>query len=120
MPTYPPTSEHTFLGLQRLPSVAASDVPITGKLSFSTPTRIDGALRGEVRSTALLVIGERGSVDGTLRASELIVLGVVRGDVHGVHRVEIGPGGRVYGRVETRTLVVNEGGLLDAECVVRA
>ena len=112
--------ENAFIGLQKLPSVAASDVPITGRLSFSTPTRIDGALRGEVRSTALLVVGERGSVDGTLRASELIVFGVVRGEVHAAERVEIGPGGRVYGRVETRAIVVSEGGVLDAECVVRS
>ena len=109
-------SEPLFLGLQKLPSVAGGTAPITGKLSFSSPTRIDGPLRGEVRSSALLVVGEHGSVDGTLRASELLVLGIVRGDVHGVRRIEIAAGGRVYGRVETRALIVNEGGILDAEC----
>lgn len=110
----------SFLGLQKLPSVASLDVPITGKLSFSVPTRIDGLLRGEVRSTALLVVGETGSVDGILRATELVVLGIVRGEIHGTQRVEIGPGGRVYGRIETRALVVNEGGVLDAQCIVRS
>ena len=113
-------SEPLFLGLQKLPSVASGTAPITGKLSFSSPTRIDGPLRGEVRSSALLVVGERGSVDGTLRASELLILGLVRGDVHGTHRVEIGAGGRVYGRIETRALVVNEGGIVDAECRIRS
>ena len=113
------SSEPAFLGLQKLPSVAGNDAPITGKLSFSSPTRIDGPLRGEVRSSALVVVGERGSVDGTLRAAELLVLGVVRGQVHGTHRIEIGRGGRIFGRVETRVLVVNEGGILDAECIVR-
>jgi cytoskeletal protein CcmA (bactofilin family) len=116
----PAPSGPAFVGLQKLPSLAGADAPITGKLSFSAPTRIDGALRGEVRSTALLVIGERGSVDGTLRPTELVVLGHVRGEVQGAERVEIGPGGRISGRLETRVLVVSEGGILDAYCVVRA
>jgi cytoskeletal protein CcmA (bactofilin family) len=107
-----------FIGSPKLPSIVGSDSPITGKLSFSSPTRIDGVLRGEVRSTALLVIGEKGSVDGTLRASELLILGEVRGEVQGARRVEIGAGGRVYGRVQARVLIVQEGGFLDAECVV--
>jgi len=112
----------TFVGAQKLPSVggSASGAPITGKLSFSVPTRIDGVLRGEVRSSALLVVGETGSVDGTLRASEVLVLGEVRGEIRGADRLEIGPRGRVHGKVEARTLIVNEGGILDAQCVVRA
>lgn len=112
-------SAPAFIGLQKLPSVASADAPITGKLSFSAPTRIDGPLRGEVRSTALLVVGERGSVEGTLRAEEVLVLGIVRGAVHGTLRVEIGPGGKVIGRIETRALVVAEGGLIDAACLIR-
>lgn len=107
-----------FVGSPKLPSVGGDHAPITGKLSFSAPTRIDGPLRGEVRSTALIVVGERGSVDGVLRASELLVLGEVRGEIAGVHRLEIGAGGRVYGKVEARSLVVNEGGILEAKCTV--
>lgn len=115
----PAPSAPAFIGLQKLPSVATADAPITGKLSFSAPTRIDGPLRGEVRSTALLVVGERGSVDGTLRAKEVLVLGIVRGDVHGSERVEIGPCGKIIGRIETRALVVAEGGVIDAACFIR-
>lgn len=112
------SSDASFLGSQKLPSVAAGDSPITGKLSFSVPTRIDGPLRGEVRSTALLVVGEKGSVEGILRANELLVLGIVRGEVH-ASRIEVGLAGRIFGKVVTRALVVNEGGVVEAECVVR-
>jgi cytoskeletal protein CcmA (bactofilin family) len=104
-----------FVGSQKLPSIAGSGSPISGKLSFSAPARIDGVLRGEVRSTALLVIGENGSVDGRLRATELVVLGELRGEVEGAERVEIAAGGRIVGRVATRTLVVHPGAILDAD-----
>ena len=97
------------------PSLGA-DTSVAGKLSFTAPTRIDGRLKGEVRASDLLVVGERGYVEGQVRALKLIVLGEVRGDVRGAHRVEIAPGGRLCGSVETHSLVVSEGGCLDGDC----
>jgi len=92
------------------------DTAVTGRLSFTVPTRIDGRLRGEVRASELLVVGEEAVVEGTVRAPKLVVLGEVRGEVRGAERVEIGPGGRLMGMVETQSLVVREGGCLDGDC----
>jgi cytoskeletal protein CcmA (bactofilin family) len=92
------------------------DTAVSGRLSFTVPTRIDGKLRGEVRASELLVVGEDAVVEGIVRALKLVVLGEVRGDVRGAERVEIGPGGRLMGTVETRSLVVREGGCLDGDC----
>jgi cytoskeletal protein CcmA (bactofilin family) len=92
------------------------DTSVSGRLSFTMPTRIDGKLRGEVHATDLLLIGEQGYVEGVVRAPKLIVLGEVRGDVRGAERVEIAAGGRVMGSVETTSLVVHEGGCLDGDC----
>jgi cytoskeletal protein CcmA (bactofilin family) len=94
------------------------DTVVSGRLSFTVPTQIDGTLRGEVRATDLLVIGERGFVDGVVRAPQLVVLGEIRGEVRGAARVEIARGGRLVGLVETGALVVKEGGCLDGDCVI--
>ncbi len=92
------------------------DTAVSGRLSFTVPTRIDGRLRGEVRATDLLVVGEDALVEGVVRALKLVVLGEVRGDIRGAERVEVGPGGRLMGTVETQSLVVKEGGCLDGDC----
>ncbi len=34
-----------------------ADAVINGKLSFTTPTRVEGKLKGELRCTQLLIIG---------------------------------------------------------------
>jgi len=100
-------------------SLLGADTVVTGRLSFNAPTRIDGTLRGEVRATELLVIGEEGFVDGTVRAQKLVILGKMRGDVRGAEQVEIGPGGQLSGTIETRSLVVQEGGQLDGDCRIQ-
>jgi cytoskeletal protein CcmA (bactofilin family) len=92
------------------------DTAVSGRLSFTVPTRIDGRLRGEVRASDLLVVGEEAVVEGVVRAQKLVVLGEVRGDIRGADLVEIGPGGRLMGTVETHSLVVKEGGCLDGDC----
>jgi cytoskeletal protein CcmA (bactofilin family) len=92
------------------------DTSVSGRLSFTVPTRIDGRLRGEVRASDLLVVGEDAVVEGVVRALKLVVLGEVRGEIRGAERVEVGPGGRLMGTVETQSLVVKEGGCLDGDC----
>jgi len=85
------------------------DAEVTGKLSFVTPTRIEGKLKGELRASDLLIIGPQGIVHATVQAKKLVVLGEVRGQVQGAHRVEICAGGRLIGDVETKSLIVQEG-----------
>jgi len=85
------------------------DAQVTGKLVFSTPTRIEGKLKGELRASDLLVIGAQAVVHANVHAAKLVVLGEVHGSVTGALRVEICAGGRIYGEIETRALVVREG-----------
>ena len=93
---------------------------VTGKLSFSTPTRIEGRLRGEVRASDLLVVAAGGLLQGTVWPQSLIVAGEVRGQILGAERVEIRAGGRVAGLIETKVLVIAERGVFEGDCRMTA
>src|SRR5437773_10639353 len=86
------------------------DAEVTGKLSFATPTRIEGKLKGELRASDLLIIGAQAEVQANVHAEKLIVLGEVRGQVEGASRVEICAGGRLFGDTETKCLAAQEDG----------
>jgi cytoskeletal protein CcmA (bactofilin family) len=88
---------------------------VAGRLSFEAPTRIDGSLRGEVRAADLLVIGEKGIVDGVVRAAQLIVYGQIHGEIRGAAHVEIAASAIVSGLVEAHSLVVHEGATFDGD-----
>ena len=109
-------AEPSFLAPATLRSSLGADTSVSGRLSFTAPTRLDGRLRGEVHASDLLVIGESGIVDGTVRGSNVVVLGSVDGEVFATERLEIGASGRLKGSIETRELIVQEGGKLDGSC----
>src|SRR5262249_8158483 len=82
-------------------------------------TRIEGKLKGEVRSSDLLVVGPQAVVQATVRADKLVVLGEGRGEGLGASRVEICPGGRLFGDVETQSLVLREGAAFERRARMR-
>ena len=86
-----------------------SDAEASGRLSFVSPTRIEGKVKGEVRSSDLIVVGPQAVVHATVRADKLVVMGEVRGEVLGASLIEICAGGRLFGDVETQSFVIREG-----------
>lgn len=95
------------------PSLGA-DTSVTGKLSFTAPTRIDGQLKGEVRASELLLIGAQGSVEGTVHAKALILEGAVRGDILGTEWVEVHASARLIGSVAAHRIEVHKGARVQA------
>jgi cytoskeletal protein CcmA (bactofilin family) len=84
-------------------------VNVSGKLIFNEPIRIEGTFRGEVTSGSLVVIAETGTVEGRMKASKLVVLGEMRGDIVDATRAYLGPHARVYGDITAENLTVCEG-----------
>ena len=84
-------------------------VNVSGKLIFNEPVRIEGTFRGEVSSTSLVVIAETGTVEGRMKASKLVVLGEMRGDIVDATRAYLGSHARVYGDITADNLTVCEG-----------
>jgi cytoskeletal protein CcmA (bactofilin family) len=97
-------------------SALGAGTVIEGKLSFDSPVRIDGTLKGEVISTSTLVVGEQAVVEGTLQVGNVIILGQVFGNVTAEGKVEIKAGGHLFGDVLVHNLVIDDGGEYEGTC----
>jgi len=95
--------------LERTRIAVGHGVNVSGKLIFNEPVRIEGTFRGEVTSTSLVVIAETGTVEGRMKASRLVVLGEMRGDIVDASRAYLGSHARVYGDITADNLTVCEG-----------
>ena len=90
---------------------------LTGNVELQGGFRVDGRVVGKITSPALLIVGPTGFIEAEeLRVASLSVSGVVRGDIQVDERLEVHPGGRVYGRVRLAKpgLLVAPGGILEA------
>ncbi|MDQ7038408.1 MAG: polymer-forming cytoskeletal protein [Aquificota bacterium] len=86
-----------------------------GNLNLSTATRIDGKVKGNIRSEEMLIIGENGSVEGDITCSEVLIYGTVIGNIE-ARRVEVKKGAYLNGDVKVDVFVVEEGATYNGRC----
>ncbi len=97
-------------------SLLGEGVEMTGELSFTHGLRVDGVVRGKVRSEGCLVIGANGRVEAEVAIQRISINGEFRGAIHASDRVEIHKDGRVYGEIYTPCLIIEAGALFEGKC----
>ncbi len=97
-------------------SLLGEGVEFQGELSFSNGIRVDGIVRGRVRSDSCLVIGPKGSVEGEVAIRRIAINGTFRGAIHAQDRVEIHKDGKVYGDIYTPCLIIEAGAMFEGKC----
>ena len=87
---------------------------VTGELQFSNTLRIDGNFQGSIISGETLIVGEDAVVHADIKVGNLEIHGQVFGHVEVQRRTEIFSAGRLSGDLQTGTLVIQAGAILDA------
>ena len=98
------------------PVLLAEGSEFTGLLALDGPARVDGQLRGEVIGPGPLWIGPRANLEARIETDELVVSGVLAGDVRASRRIALEGTARVRGELSTPSLSLAEGALLEGRC----
>lgn len=93
---------------------------IQGELRFEDTFRVDGKIVGKVVSKGILIVGEKGDIDGEIRVRQAFVAGTAKGQVHASERVEITSSGKVLADLFTPALVIEEGAFFEGGCSMKA
>jgi len=91
-----------------------------GKLSFRDTVRIDGRFTGEITSENTLIVGESGEIQATIRSNTIAISGSVTGDVLANRKVVLHKTAVVDGNVETPSLVIEEGAVLNGQLKMKS
>ena len=86
---------------------------ISGKLSYNLPVKIDGHFTGEIKSSALLVIGSNATVDAHISARQVQLEGKLVGSVQAMGCFEVMPGAYFKGEARVGKLRVHPGAIFD-------
>jgi cytoskeletal protein CcmA (bactofilin family) len=96
------------LDLQSISTLISEGCIFDGNLKAPAYTRIDGQVTGDVTVDEGLILGEKGSVLGNVITKEMVVYGVVNGNIQ-TNSLEIKATGKVTGEITTQALTVENG-----------
>ena len=97
-------------------SILGDGVEFQGELSFTHGIRVDGVVRGKIRSESCLVIGPKGRVEADVAIRRVSIHGEFHGAIQASDRVEIHREGKVYGDLFTPCLIIEAGALFEGKC----
>jgi cytoskeletal protein CcmA (bactofilin family) len=92
---------------------------VVGELRFKETFRLDGRLKGKIFSEKTVIIGESAQVEADIECGVVSIKGTVTGTVQGRERIELLKGSKVYGRLSSPRLIIEEGAFFQGECDMR-
>jgi cytoskeletal protein CcmA (bactofilin family) len=97
---------------------------INGDVEFVGGFHLDGYINGnvkcEVGEDAVLSVSEQGCVEGSVVVPNIVLNGIVKGDIEAGDRVELGPKARVLGSVHYTTIETAVGAQILGKLIHRA
>lgn len=111
-----------MFGMNKQPPIrtlVGEGTTIEGEIRFSEGLRIDGRVVGNVLAVGegrnLLVVGEKATIVGRVRAGHVIVNGQVNGPVESDELLELQPKAKIEGHVRYERLEMHQGAQVDGE-----
>ncbi|WKC75977.1 bactofilin family protein [Borreliella valaisiana] len=84
-----------------------------GDLVSNNFIRLDGDFMGTISSTKRVIIGESGRVKSSIDANELVISGMVVGNIYAKSKIKIFASGCVIGNISCKSIEVEEGAIID-------
>jgi cytoskeletal protein CcmA (bactofilin family) len=102
--------------MDEIVSLLGEGAEISGEIFFAKSMRIDGLVKGKIRSDASLTIGSGGKVEAEVNVRRISINGEFHGIIHASERVEIHREGRVYGDIYCPCLIIDAGAIFEGRC----
>jgi cytoskeletal protein CcmA (bactofilin family) len=82
---------------------------IKGDIYSKDEIQVDGEVDGTMRSENRLTVGETGKAQASMKGTEVVIAGTVKGDVEATQRIVLRKGANLVGDVKTAGIVIEDG-----------
>lgn len=106
--------------IPHMDTLVGHNTKIVGDIYFEGGLHVDGLVEGNVNARdtgSRLSISERGQVQGEVRVPEVMLNGMVKGDVYASERVELGSKAKVEGNVYYNLIRMEAGATVNGKLV---
>lgn len=111
-------SDHFVTDGSFINSIVGEGTEFRGDLKLNGLLRIDGDFTGSITTDGKILVGKNGRAECTINAGTVVVGGIVRGNISSTEKVIILSTGMVIGNISTPRLIVEEGVVLNGNCVI--
>lgn len=105
----------------RIDSLIGRQTEVQGNFYFSGGLHVDGTVQGNVSSEddsgSVLTVSEHGTIEGEVNVPNIVLNGVVVGDVHVTNHIELAANARVTGNVYYSTIEMAMGAEVNGNLV---
>lgn len=91
---------------------------IEGNIISTEDLRMDGTIKGDIKTTGCLILGKESNVEGNILAAEAEVAGLITGTVESKGSLTIRATCKIFGDIVTRSLNVESGSSFNGRCKV--
>jgi len=97
-------------------SIIAAGTTLKGDISSNGDIRIDGTLNGNVHSTAKVVIGANGVVEGDISGQQADIMGKINGTIKVKELLQLKGGSNVTGNIYAAKLQIETSANFNGQC----
>lgn len=91
---------------------------IVGTIVTDSNIRVDGTIEGDVKCTGKVVVGEKGTIIGTVVCDNAEIMGALDGKIEAKQSLALRATSRVKGEIHTKTLTVEPDAIFNGACVM--
>jgi cytoskeletal protein CcmA (bactofilin family) len=97
-------------------SIIAAGTTLKGDISSNGDIRIDGTLHGNIQSTAKIVIGANGVVEGDIAGQQADIMGKINGTIKVKELLQLKGGSNVTGNIHAAKLQIETSANFNGQC----
>lgn len=97
-------------------TIIGTGTSIEGSVESSDNLRIEGKLKGTIKTKSKIVLGASAEIEGDIFARNAEILGKVKGKIEVTDLLILGEGCKVHGDIITNKLEVRDGAKFNGDC----
>jgi cytoskeletal protein CcmA (bactofilin family) len=99
-------------------TIVGAGAKLEGTLVSAGSLRIDGQVKGQINADGDVTLSAQSQVEADIRAQNVSIAGRFKGNVIVKAKAHLARGGRIDGNVTSKSLVVEEGGILHGQSIM--
>jgi cytoskeletal protein CcmA (bactofilin family) len=102
--------------LDSVNTIIGEGTALKGNVRVEGSIQVDGDFDGTIEASDTLVVGETGKVEGDATVSNAVIGGRMYGNVFASGKIELQRGSQLLGDIKTRGLVIEDGVVFQGNC----